>query len=146
MTGKRGLLFTLAGAAFMLQACSSTPPPQPVAAPAAPPAPDYSGTYSGTVTPTKGCPAPSTASLSVENKQFTLMWNKSTTFSGPVADDGSLSATLPGTPASGVQHHKYRRGGAMPGADLTGKIEGNTFTGQVIRNTCTTPLSLQKST
>ena len=65
------------------------------------------------------------------------------TFSGPVADDGSLSANIAGSAPGKAPHHKRANG--IPPADLTGKIEGSTFNGQVAIGRCTTPLMLTKS-
>jgi hypothetical protein len=144
MIAKRGLMLALAGAGLALQACSSPPPPPPAAPPPAPPAPDFSGTYTGKVTFARSCHGPSNATLTVQNKQFDLMWNKAMTFSGPVADDGSLSANIAGSPPARPPHHKRVNG--LPGGDLTGKIDGGAFTGQVVIGRCTTPLMLTKST
>ncbi len=140
MIAKRGLLLALAGAGLVLQACSSPPPPPPPSPPPAPPAPDYSGTYTGKVSYAKGCHGPSMATLTVQNKEFNLMWNRAMTFSGPVADDGSLSGNVAAVPAPA-----HRKRGGMPGADLTGKIDGDTFNGQAASGRCTTPVMLKKS-
>ena len=143
MIGTRGLLVAFAGAGLLLQGCSSPPPPPPApVVQAPPPAPDFSGTYTGPVTFTRGCRGPKEATMTVENKSFTLPWNKLITFQGPVADDGSLSSMI----SSGESMHPVqRRTRSMPGGNLTGRIEGDTFTGQEQAGKCMTPLTLKKT-
>ena len=140
MIGSRVLLVALAGAGLTLQGCASKPPPAPPAPVVqAPPPPNYSGTYAGKVAWAKGCRMASQATLTVQGSTYNLPLSHALSFSGPVADDGSLSGNV--APVAAARHRK----GGTPGGDLTGKIAGDEFTGQVHSGKCTGELDLKKT-